>query len=257
MNINKANKSLEKICSLYSKNIASIAHVGAHLGQEVEIYKKYTEDFIYLFEPQKEVFKKLKENTINLNNVELFNFALGSENKMVELNKSSTNDGASSSILQPGLHKTLHEEIKFLEKEKVKLKRFDSLDIEGVNFLTIDVQGFELEVLNGFGEMISKLDFIYTEINRDYVYKENVLIEDLDYKLEKEGFIRLKTFWDGYLPYGDAFYIKKEFLSKRGVIYSKIKTKFLDSKINIFIVRIKNYEKTVFNIKKLIKNLIK
>ena len=126
MNINKANKSLEKICSLYSKNIASIAHVGAHLGQEVEIYKKYTQDFIYLFEPQKEVFKKLKENTINLNNVELFNFALGSENKMVELNKSSTNDGASSSILQPGLHKTLHEEIKFLDKQDIyNLHLFD------------------------------------------------------------------------------------------------------------------------------------
>ena len=257
MNINKSNKSLEKICSLYSKNITSVAHVGAHLGQEVEIYKTYSHNFIYLFEPQKEVFKKLKENTINLDNVKLFNFALGSENKIVELNKSSTNDGASSSILQPGLHKTLHEEIKFLDKEKVELKRFDSLDIEGVNFLTIDVQGFELEVINGFGEMISQLDFIYTEINRDYVYKENVLIEDLDYKLEKEGFIRLKTFWDGYLPYGDAFYIKKEFLSKRMLIFSKIKTKFLDSKINIFIVRIRNYEKTIFKIKKIIKNYIK
>ena len=153
--------------------------------------------------------------------MKLFNFALVSENKIVELNKSSTIDGASSSILQPGLHKTLHEEIMFLDKEKVELKRFDSLDIEGVNFLTIDVQGFELEVINGFGEMISQLDFIYTEINRDYVYKENVLIEDLDYKLEKEGFIRLKTFWDGYLPYGDAFYIKKRISFKEDVNFLK------------------------------------
>lgn len=257
MNLKNQNKRLEKICSKYTEKIKSVAHVGAHLGQEVLIYKKFCNNYIYLFEPQKNVFRKLEKNTRDFNNVILFNFALGSENTITKLNKSSTNDGASSSILQPELHTSLHEEIKFLEIEEIEVRRFDSLNINDVNFLTIDVQGFELEVLKGFGNSISDLDFIFTEVNRDYVYKENVLIKDLDNELENKGFMRINTFWDSYHPYGDAFYINKKFLSKRVITISKVTKKFFDSKLNILILRIINYEKTIFKIKKFIKNILK
>tara|TARA_B100000886_G_scaffold337897_1_gene299620 strand:- start:874 stop:1650 length:777 start_codon:yes stop_codon:yes gene_type:complete len=244
------NKKLEKVCSRYSNEIKSIAHVGAHLGQEIDIYKKFDIKNIYLFEPQKSIFLKLQENTKNLPNVKLFNTALGSIEKKEFLNKASENDGASSSILEPALHKDLHEEIKFHEKEEIDLKRFDSFGIEDVNFLTIDVQGFELEVIKGFGEKIKKLDFIFTEINKDYVYKNNVLIQDLDSELNKHGFLRIKTYWDGYLPYGDAFYVRKRLLTKKYIAFSKISKKFFDSNINLLFLKIINYRKLIFKTKK-------
>ena len=44
----------------------------------------------------------------------------------------------------------------------------------------MDVQGFELEVLKGFGNELNLVKFIFTEVNRDYLYENNVLIYDLD-----------------------------------------------------------------------------
>ena len=69
MNLKNQNKRLEKICSKYTEKIKSVAHVGAHLGQEVLIYEKFCNDYIYLFEPQKNVFRKLEKNTKDFNNV--------------------------------------------------------------------------------------------------------------------------------------------------------------------------------------------
>ena len=48
---------------------------------------------------------------------------------------------------------------------EVQIKQFDSIDSKFVaNFLILDVQGFELNVIKGFGENIKNIDFIYTEV---------------------------------------------------------------------------------------------
>ena len=46
------NKQLKKIVKKFSNKIHSIAHVGAHLGQEVE-FTQAKPDNLYLFELQK------------------------------------------------------------------------------------------------------------------------------------------------------------------------------------------------------------
>ena len=63
----------------------------------------------------------------------------------------------------------------------------------------------------------------FPEINKNFVYKNNVLIQQLDEHLNKVGLVRVSTFWDPYLPYGDAFYINKKQISNVNLYSLNIK----------------------------------
>lgn len=246
------NIPLSRLVEKYSDNIKSIAHVGAHLGQEVDIYLKIKKASIHLFEPQNDVWHQLQEKVKNYNNIFAYNLALGSSSGEEKLYKASSNDGASSSILKPELHKKVHTNIHFENLEVINVKRFDELDIRGVNFLTIDVQGFELEVIKGFGDLLSEVDFVFTEINKDFLYENNVLVEDLDVFLDSEGFIRVNTFWDPFLPYGDAFYIRSSMIKKYKKKFLYAKKKYQDSFINIFFLKFLHPRKIYYKLKNLL-----
>ena len=130
----------------FSKEINGIIHVGAHSGQEVLKYKAYDKKII-LFEPQKSIYKELLKNVASLQEVQCYNIGLGSIKKKSTLFKSNENEGKSSSVLTPELHLKVQPNISFTDSEEIKIERFDSLEVETLNFVTLDVQGFELEVL--------------------------------------------------------------------------------------------------------------
>jgi len=200
---------LQNFLKIFSDQINGVIHVGAHLGQEVTLYNEYGINKIYLFEPQKKIFEKLNKNMKKHKHVCCYNFALGSENKLSTLNLSNSNFGLSSSILSPQLHLKVQPKIEFTETENIIIKRFDNLDILPLNFLTIDVQGFELEVLKGFGDLITDVEFIFTEINTKSLYKDNALVKDIDRYLSQFNFERIYTNIDCFKFYGDAFYLKR------------------------------------------------
>ena len=112
---------LNYLIKKYNLDISGISHIGAHVGQEVEIYKENNIDKIYLFEPQKSIFEKLIKN-INTNEVFCFNFGLGPENFKTFINTGESNDGESASILRPKLHLDLYPEITFEKKEEIEIK---------------------------------------------------------------------------------------------------------------------------------------
>ncbi len=193
----------------FSEDINGVVHVGAHLGQEVENYNKYNLKKIVLFEPQENIFNQLLLNTEGLDNVDCFNLGLGSVNEKKTIYKSLENDGKSSSVLQPELHLSVQPNIKFDESEEIEIKRFDSLNIDALDLLTIDVQGLELEVIKGFGNKLNSVNYIFSEINTKYLYKNNALVSDIDSYLYEFGFERIYTKLDPFKYYGDALYIQK------------------------------------------------
>ena len=175
----------------FSDDIKTIVHVGAHFGQEVEFYKTHKPNEIHLFEPNPSVFKKLEKNIEKFQNVSIYNFALGSNQDFVNFYVSNENDGESSSILEPSGHLIAKPEISFhLSSEKVQVQRFDYFGISNIDFVNIDTQGYELEVIKGFGEELKNIKFLHCEINRNYVYKNNTLVNDLDSYLDKNNFIK-------------------------------------------------------------------
>jgi FkbM family methyltransferase len=199
---------LEELVHKYQVKIKGLIHVGAHYGQEYEIYQKLGIANLIFFEPLSQNFEILKTHLTD--KVQLVQKALGNENKKVKMYTESANNGMSSSILKPQKHLEQYPQIVFDQEEIVEMVRLDDFlsEKQNYNFLTIDVQGYELEVLKGSQEMLTNISGILTEVNRDELYENCVQVEQLDDFLDLYDFQRVETNWEGG-TWGDAFYLKK------------------------------------------------
>jgi FkbM family methyltransferase len=195
----------------YNMNIKGIVHIGAHYGEEISEYVNNGIQNIVLFEPLADNFNILKQKVQTLNaNIRGYQVALGSEKKIATMNLSS-NNLESSSLLVPKLHLEHHGHVKFEGTEEVEVDLLDNYELSDVNFMNMDVQGYELEVLKGAKETLNQIDYVYCEVNRGEVYENNALIEEIDEYLGNYGFERVETHWpEEWFQWGDAVYIKKK-----------------------------------------------
>ncbi|MDJ0719540.1 MAG: FkbM family methyltransferase [Prochloraceae cyanobacterium] len=197
----------EELFQKYHLKIRGIIHVGAHYGQESDIYQKFRINNLVFFEPLSKNFEILQSHVGQ--NAKLFQKALGNENKKVKMYVEKANNGMSSSILKPKKHLKQYPNIVFDSEEMVDMVRLDDIleEQDNYNFLIIDVQGYELEVLKGSRETLQNIDYILSEVNRDELYENCVRVEQLDDFLAQFNFQRLETNWEGG-TWGDAFYVK-------------------------------------------------
>ena len=200
-----------KIFKKYDLKITGVIHIGAHYGDEVTDYMNHGIQNITLFEPLSESFDILQDRLKDVNaNIEGYQVALGSEEKTATMYLSD-NEAMSSSILKPKEHLEHHPYIHFEGTEEVEVKLLDSFDIQGANFINIDVQGYELEVFKGGKETLKRIDYIYCEINRGELYEDCVQMDELDEFLGEYGFERVETYWpEDWYKWGEALYIKKK-----------------------------------------------
>ena len=126
-------------------------------------------------------------------NLFFYNFGLSSSEQTIEIYTNINNNSMSSSILTPKDHLIYHPGVLFQGKEDIEIKRYDDLLIDKVNFLNIDIQGYELEALKGAYKTLHNIDYIYLEVNRDYVYKDCSLVKDIDEFLKEFNFFRFET----------------------------------------------------------------
>jgi FkbM family methyltransferase len=188
-------------------NITGVIHIGAHYGQEINDYINNKIKNIVVFEPLNKNFEILHTNIKEANaDIIGHQLALGSKKGIATMNLSS-NDAQSSSILNPKEHLTLHPNVFFNGSEEVEVRTLDSFKYTNYNFINMDVQGYELEVLKGSKKTLNNIDYVYCEVNRAEVYENNAMIEDIDDFLSVYNFIRVETDWSGGL-WGDALYIK-------------------------------------------------
>lgn len=201
--------------SKYDLNIRGVLHIGANDGGELKHYLDLGIQDMIFFEPDELMYSilssKIKE--CDKKSIKSYNIALGNDDRKIEFNISN-NRGQSSSILKPKKHLEIHPEVIFTETKIVDMTKLDNIpfDRNTFNFINMDVQGYELEVLKGSLQTLLCVDYIYTEVNKEYVYENNCLIKELDDFLLKFNFKRVETSWYGNLPWGDAFYIKTNIL---------------------------------------------
>jgi len=197
----------------FSLDVAGVLHIGAHHGQEFQIYQQHNIRNIVFFEPLTKNFEKLRLNIPESENIKLIKKALGNKKATVKMYVESANQGQSSSVLKPDLHLRQYPHIIFDETEVVEMVRlddfYDTLPPAKYNMINMDVQGYELEVLKGALRYIKHIDYIFTEVNRAQLYEGNALVEDIDLFLSERGFSRIATDWQGG-TWGDALYIKEE-----------------------------------------------
>ena len=247
---------IKKVLHKNRNRINGIVQVGANIGQEIELFIKYSEN-IYLFEPLASAHQVLERIIAKNQYIKLYKFALGQKEEVKILNVSNQNYRASSSFLEPSLHLDYFPEIEFNEVQEVEVKRFDQLEDEfKANFLILDVQGFELNVIKGMGQKIINFDFIFTEFSMKELYKDSVLINELDKELLNLGFVRTNTTIASNKPQGDAFYKKKDNLFSLNILYYKNKSKFQLTKIYLIFNFFSDYKKIFFLFKKFIKKTL-
>jgi FkbM family methyltransferase len=204
--------SLTELISKYKMAINGVIHIGAHYGEELNDYVDNGITKIILFEPLQENYSVLGNKVYSLVGkysqleIESFNVALGLEETEATMFVSS-NEKQSSSILRPKEHLTHHPNVLFHSYEVVQVKMLDSFDTHNYNFINMDVQGYELEVLKGSRETLKQVDYVYCEVNRAEVYENNAFIEEIDEFLSEYNLTRVETDWAGDI-WGDALYVK-------------------------------------------------
>ncbi|UFX82739.1 FkbM family methyltransferase [Candidatus Absconditicoccus praedator] len=128
--------------------------IGANLGYYSLIASELVGDEgkVYAFEPVKSNIKSLEENILlnNISNVSIKKFALGNKNEQLNINIDANNSAVNSIVIKQDKNLS----------EKISIKRFDDLDIhkENINFVKIDVEGYELEVLKGMKNLLENQD---------------------------------------------------------------------------------------------------
>ena len=206
--------------------------VGAHRGESIILFsnnfkiKKIISfegspiNFRFLKKQEKKYAKKFDKTEIILENI-----ALGSENKTVEFKHFK--ESSSSTI------KKINEEFKYfkrkfkllnlLNKEKMyqkfeikvqKLHDYLGLhNINSVDFLKIDTEGYEYEILLGLEKKIKLVNIIMFEHHYDNMIKKEYTFSNINDLLTKNDF---KKIYKSRMPFRKTFeyiYIKKELIS--------------------------------------------
>jgi len=199
--------SLHDLVQKYNINFKGILHVGAHECEELGDYEKYISRNKILWVDA--LHDKVELNKIRYPNLLIEQAVVSDKVETVKFNRS--NNGQSSSILELGLHETFHPHVHYIDSYQVETKMLNQIlpkyDID-FNFLNLDIQGVELKALKGMEEYLFKVDYIYTEVNSDYVYEGCALINEIDDYLLNFGLKRVETKWCGDYRWGDAFYIR-------------------------------------------------
>ena len=198
-------------------DIDKIIDIGAHKGEFLENMLKIEKvNSFYAFEPQKIIFSVLKEKFSKNEKITLFNFAMDKEitNKKLRINKLSM-----TSSLAEINEKSLYLKIKnfltfsksnFEDEYEIKTNTVDKI-FENTNLqkalLKIDVEGFEMNVIEGSQLKLKEIPFILLENQFGNHYKNNNF-KDIINILSKQNFEIYKKFVFPTLHYQDVLFKK-------------------------------------------------
>lgn len=166
---------------------------GANIGfVTYQFQKRFKGSSIYSFEPNPSVFSVLKNSTSTSKNIHVFNTGIG--NEVSNLNFYKNNNTGTSSFLEPNdFHKAhLARKYEKIEVPIITIGEFCKKEnIDEINILKLDIEGYELNALKGCEEMLQqcKIDFIYAEVNLIPTYEGQCLIEEVITYLRKLNYI--------------------------------------------------------------------
>lgn len=201
--------SFEKVIQTLFKNIIKdnnvVFDVGANVGVHATLFSKLVGNNgkVYAFEPVRHNIKRLNMN-LRLNgvqNVNIIDKGVGDKNTIQTMNvfkEDSPNLAVSSFIDYDYIQKEFENGL--VEKEEFEIVTLDSFveenTINQVDFLKIDVEGFEYYVLSGAKEIIRK-------------YKPTILFEFYSKRIVDIG-LSNKEFKDILDSYYDCYEIVKD-----------------------------------------------
>ena len=174
-------------------NSTGVLHIGAHYGQERRFYNENSLNVIWI-EAIPEVYAELKKNISELNDQIAYLALLGNENLVSVDFFVSNNNGSASSVFNIST-KSRFKSVSMQYKIQIPMIRLDkllsSIDLANYSHWIIDVQGAELLVLQGAGNLISYCQSITIEVSTSETYINGAKYEELKGYLFNHGFIPL------------------------------------------------------------------
>ncbi len=171
------NKCLEKFityCKKKKLKFTKILDIGAWVGTWTIAMNDFS-NHIVAFEPDPLHFQCLMKNVGD--DVEKFKLAVGSEGNMISL--SDDNFTQAKRVIGDG---------------DIPMITIDSLKLNDVDLIKIDVEGYEMEVLKGATETLSNSKYLMIELNNNTKkYGSNNL--EVEEFIQKLGFKLLIQHW--------------------------------------------------------------
>lgn len=150
-----------------NSNVKLILDIGSYHGEYCEkLLKHFNNSKYYLFEPSSKNYNKLKKKYHLKKNINIANIALSDKNHYTKLysNKIGSDE---ASLLKRYLNKN---KINFKKSENIKTNRLETFftkkrENKTIDICKIDVEGFEMNVLKGFGSLLKKTKLIQFEFS--------------------------------------------------------------------------------------------
>ena len=187
-------RRLMKILEL--NDINKVIDVGANVGQYGKNLRRLGyKGVIKSFEPVTNSYNKLYKSTISDKNWDCYKIALGNNDSVSVINISG--QSPSSSILKMNkLMVSTDTSLKYMESEKIEVKKLDSILYKEINFalhdnlfIKIDTQGYEQQVLEGATISLDYIRGIQIEMSLVELYEGEALINSLIEYMYNKGFV--------------------------------------------------------------------
>jgi len=199
-------KIIKLINNKFTKPIV-IFDIGAHHGETIKLFlKKLRVKKIYSFEASPNNYKVLKKKIYKnyLKKVDIYNFGIGDKisksyiNQAVESSSSTMNElNKNSKYLKRKLKiLNIKDNENFYRKIPIQILTLDSFiqqhDIQNIDLLKIDTEGYEFNVLKGASKYIDRINLIYFEHHYDDMIIKNYKFSDVHKFLEDKDFKMIK-----------------------------------------------------------------
>jgi len=210
---------LDEILS-YSNNkipLNGVIHIGGYYGGEMPGYLLDGFSFLAVFEPHPEFFRRMEscmqeefQNT-RKDDYRLFNYGLGSVAGTFPLRICDPPHFQRSTFFTP---LTITQDFTPGNTVDLPIFRFDQIPeatmlMNRCNFLVVDVEGMEMEVLKGMGICLSdgcNIDGMVIECGRQKFFKEACITDEMTEFLASLGYMRIT---DPLPDFGDVSFIHK------------------------------------------------
>lgn len=195
--------------------IENFFEVGANYCQDSLYVNKYYNVFeknIYCFEPNPDIFKTIKNNSFNT-----YDFALSDKAGSVLFNITNTNEENNSGISSLKINKTAGVKLKRQVTVRTEtLKSFMSKNnIKSIDFLKIDAEGNDYEVILGIGNKIKDIKIIQIETARKKIFEGEKTFDELNRYMYDSKFSLVYYKLSSDNVSGDSLYINDRFLKDK------------------------------------------
>lgn len=191
-----------------SLEVRNVFEIGANYAQDALVC---AEEFhvdsknVYVFEAHPEIYKSVKQ----LHEFQCYNYAVYNTTGTMKFGLCRVDDQNTGTSSLMDNEKWKYE--KYVDVKTIRMDEFlKEKGISNVDFLKLDVEGANWEVLDGFGDMLECIGAIQTEAEHLSVYKKGKLFKDIQRLLESVGF--QMVLYERYGVQSDSLWIHNNFL---------------------------------------------